>query len=116
VEALEIVRLVLRYTHIVGMALLLGGFAVQALAKQYRINSAMLYGSIAQIVTGFVLAAPLPRDHQPDPAKLAVKMILAVVIAAMVIVVRQKESVAKGHFFAIGGVTLLTVAVATFWT
>jgi hypothetical protein len=116
VEALEIVRLVLRYLHLIGVALLLGGFAVQALAGQYRINSAMVYGAITQIVTGFALAAPLPRDEQPDPAKLAVKLILAVAIAAMVIVVRGKDAVAKGHFLAIGGLTLVTVGVATFWT
>jgi hypothetical protein len=116
VEALEIVRLVLRYLHLVGVALLLGGFAVQALAAQYRINSAMLYGAVAQIATGFALAAPLGRDEQPPPAKLAVKMVIALLIAAMVIVVRNKDSVAKGHFFAIGGMTLLNIGVATFWT
>jgi len=116
VEAWEIVRLVLRYLHLVGVALLLGGFAVQALAREYRINSAMVYGAITQIVTGFALSAPLPRDEQPDPAKLAVKLIIAVIIAAMVIVVRGKANVAKGHFLAIGGLTLVNIAVAVFWT
>ncbi len=115
-EALEIVRLVLRYLHIVGVALLLGGFAVQALAGRFKINSAMLYGAITQIVTGFLLAAPLGRDEQPEPAKLAVKGLLALMIAAMVIVVRSKDSVAKGHFYAIGGLTLVNIGVAVFWT
>ena len=115
-DALEIVRLSLRYLHIVGVALLLGGFAVQAFARQYRINSAMLYGSIAQIVTGVALAAPLGRDEQPDTAKIAIKLILALLIAAMVIVVRDKPTVAKGHFLAIGGTTLVTIGVAVFWT
>jgi hypothetical protein len=116
VEALETVRLVLRYTHLIGVALLLGGFAVQVFARQFRINAAMFYGVLVQLVTGFLLAAPLPRDEQPDPAKLAVKLVIAVLIAAMVIVVRNKQTVAKGHFYAIGGMTLLNMAVATFWT
>jgi hypothetical protein len=116
VEALEFVRLALRFVHIIGVALLLGGFAVQVLGQQYRINSAMLYGAITQIVTGFLLAAPLGRDEQPHPAKLAVKLVLALLIAAMVIVVRNKDSVAKGHFLAIGGLTLVNVGVAVFWT
>lgn len=115
-DALEIVRLGLRYLHIVGVALLLGGFAVQVFARQYRINSAMLYGAIAQVVTGVALAAPLGRDEQPEPAKLAVKGIIALLIAAMVIVVRGKDSVAKGHFLAIGGLTLVNIGVAVFWT
>jgi hypothetical protein len=115
VEALEVVRLLLRFTHILGVALLFGGFAVQYLAKDLRINSAMLYGAITQVVTGLALAAPLPRDEQPDPAKLAVKLIVAVMIAAMVVVVRNRDTVAKGHFLAIGGLTVLNVAVATFW-
>ncbi len=114
-EALEIVRLGLRYLHIVGVALLLGGFAVQVLAAQFRINSAMLYGAVAQLITGFFLAAPLGRDEQPEPAKLAVKGLIALMIAAMVIVVRNKDSVAKGHFYAIGGLTLVNIGVATFW-
>lgn len=114
-EALEVVRLVLRFTHILGVGLLFGGFAVQYLAKDLRINSAMLYGAIAQVLTGIALAAPLPRDEQPDPVKLAVKLLVAVMIAAMVIVVRNRDAVAKGHFLAIGGLTVANVAVATFW-
>jgi hypothetical protein len=112
----EIVRLALRDLHIIGVALLLGGFAVQVLAKQYRINTAMIYGALAQIVTGLLLALPLPRAHQPEPAKLAVKLVIAVAIAAMVLVVRGKRSVAPGHFFAIGGMTVVNILVATFWT
>lgn len=114
-EALEFVRLLVRYVHLIGVALLLGGFAVQVFARQYRINSAMLYGAIIQIVTGLILATPLPRDSQPDPAKLAVKLFVAVMIAAMVIVVRDRPTVAKGHFLGIGGFTLANMAVATFW-
>jgi predicted cobalt transporter CbtA len=110
------VRLALVFLHLVGLALLLGGFAVQVLGRQLRINTAMVYGVATQLVTGFLLAAPFPdRAHQPEPAKLAVKAIVAIVIAAMVLVVRKKRSVAAGHFYAIGGMTLLNMAVALFW-
>lgn len=113
---LEVVRLVLRFGHIVGVALLLGGFAVQALARQHRINSAMVYGVLTQLVTGIALSAPLRGEgREPEPAKLVVKLVLALLLAAMVIVVRKKESVAAGHFWAIGGVTLLEIGVAVFW-
>lgn len=111
----EFVRLALLFVHFIGVSLLLGGFAVQALAKVPKINTAMVYGALTQVVSGVLLAAPLGRDDQPDPAKLAVKGLVAVLIAAMVIVVRKKETVAAGHFYAIGGMTVLNIAVAVFW-
>ena len=108
-------RLALLFVHLIGVSLLLGGFFAQVLARQFRIGPAMLYGALVQIVSGALLSAPLGREHQPDPGKLAVKAVIALVIAAMVVVVRDKPSVAKGHFYAIGGMTLLNVAVAVFW-
>lgn len=112
---MEALRLMLRYAHLVGFALLLGGFAVQYLSGKFRVNSAMLAGSVVQLVTGLALAAPLGRVVQPDPAKLAVKGLLALLIVIMVWVVRRKDSVAFGHFLAIGLLTLLNAGVATFW-
>ena len=74
-------RLALRYVHLVGFGLLLGGAVVQYLSGRIRINPAMLWGAVIQVVTGLALAAPLPRPKQPEPAKLAVKLVLALMIA-----------------------------------
>ncbi|WP_412541636.1 hypothetical protein R8Z50_03480 [Longispora sp. K20-0274] len=112
---MEALRLTLRYVHLIGFALLLGGVVVQYLSGKIRINSAMLAGSAVQLLTGIALAAPLGRAVQPDPAKLAVKGVIALLIFIMVWVVRKKESVATGHFLAIGGMTLINAGVATFW-
>lgn len=115
-DALEIVRLVLRYVHLVGFALLLGGFCVQYLANRLRISSAMLWGAGIQVVTGIVLSAPLRGEGaEPEPAKLGVKLVLALLIAGMVFGVRKRETVARGHFVAIGALTLINAAVAVFW-
>jgi hypothetical protein len=111
----EFLRLALLFVHLIGLSLLLGGFASQVFARQFRIGPAILYGAVTQVVSGLLLAAPLGRDEQPSPAKLAVKLVIALLIAAMVIVVRDKQSIAKGHFYAIGGLTLVNVAVAVFW-
>ncbi|NJC69444.1 hypothetical protein HC031_06880 [Planosporangium thailandense] len=112
---MEALRLVLRYAHLVGFAVLLGGSVAQYLSGRIRINPAMLYGAGAQVVTGLALAAPLPRDHQPDPVKLAVKGIVAVMIFVMVFFPRKRAEVNKGHFLAVVGLTLANAAVATFW-
>lgn len=115
-DTLEIVRLVLRYAHLIGFALLFGGFCVQYLAGRLRINSAMLWGAGIQLVTGIALSAPLRGEGaEPAPAKLGVKLVLALLIAVMVFAVRKRESVARGHFIAIGALTLINAAVAVFW-
>jgi len=112
----EILRLVLRYAHLIGFAVLLGGAVVQYLSRPLRINPAMLWGSAIQLVTGIALAAPLRGDDpEPAPAKLVVKLVIAVLIAIMVWVPRKRPEVNQGHFAAIVGLTLVNAAVATFW-
>ena len=82
-----------------------------------RINSAMLWGAIIQLITGAGLAAPLrgADEDEPDPAKLAVKGVIALAIFAMVFFSRKREAVNRGHFLAIVGLTLVNAAVAVFW-
>lgn len=113
---MEALRLVLRYAHLIGFALLLGGAIAQYLTARLRINPAMLWGAGIQVVTGLALAAPL-RDEgeEPAPAKLAVKALLAVAIFAMVFFSRKRAEVNRGHFLAVAGLTLVNAAVATFW-
>ncbi|MEV6527011.1 hypothetical protein AB0M43_34290 [Longispora sp. NPDC051575] len=112
---MEALRRILLFVHLIGFALLFGGVVVQYLSGRIRINTAMLAGSAVQLLTGVALAAPFKREVDLDPAKLAVKGVLALLIFIMVWVVRKKESVATGHFLAIGGMTLINAGVATFW-
>lgn len=114
---MEALRLVLRYAHLIGFALLLGGAIAQYLTARLRINTAMLWGAAVQVLTGLALAAPLRGggDAEPAPAKLAVKAVLAVTIFAMVFFSRKRAEVSRGHFLAIAGLTLINAAVATFW-
>ncbi|MGH3660633.1 MAG: hypothetical protein ACRDTQ_02080 [Micromonosporaceae bacterium] len=111
---MELLRLALRYIHLLGFALLFGGFAAQYFASKFRINSSMLWGALLQLLTGVLLSAPWPGVEHVYP-KIGVKLVLAVLIAVMVIVPRKRKQVAKGHFIAIGAMTLLNVAVAVFW-
>ncbi len=110
-------RLILLYLHLIGFALLLGGAVAQYLTGTIRINAAMLWGAIAQLVTGIGLAAPLRGggDAEPEPAKLAVKGVIAIMIFVMVFFSRRRETVNTGHFMAVVGLTLVNAAVAVFW-
>lgn len=114
---MEALRLILRYIHLVGFALLLGGAIVQYLSGKLRVNAAMLWGAIIQLITGIALSAPLRGDEadEPAPAKLTVKLVIAILIFVMVFFSRKRESMNKGHFLAIVGLTLVNAAVAVFW-
>ena len=114
---MEALRLILRYAHLIGFALLLGGAVMQYLTGKLRINPAMLWGSIIQLVTGIALSAPLRGggDDEPSPVKLGVKLLIAILIFVMVFVPRRRAEVNRGHFIGIVALTLINAAVATFW-
>lgn len=114
---MEALRLILRYAHLIGFALLLGGAVMQYLSGKLRINPAMLWGAIIQVLTGIALAAPLRGggDAEPNPVKLGVKLVIAILILIMVFVPRKRTEINKGHFIAIVVLTLVNAAVAVFW-
>ncbi|WP_432903131.1 hypothetical protein ACQP1S_04080 [Micromonospora matsumotoense] len=112
---MEALRLILLYVHLIGFALLLGGAVAQYVSGRLRINAAMLWGSMIQLLTGVGLSAPLRDGDEPAPAKLVTKLVLALLIFVMVFFSRKREQVARGHFLAIVGLTLVTAAVAVFW-
>nr|MDT0658081.1 hypothetical protein [Micromonospora sp. DSM 115978] len=112
---MEALRLVLLYAHLIGFALLLGGALTQYLTGKVRINSAMLWGAIIQVITGIGLSAPLRDGDEPAPAKLVTKLVIGLMIFVMVFFSRKREAVNSGHFLAIIGLTLVNAAVAVFW-
>jgi hypothetical protein len=111
----EPLRLILLYAHLIGFALLLGGSITQYLTGTLRINTAMLWGAIVQVVTGVALSAPLRDGDEPPTAKLAVKAVIGLAIFAMAFFSRKREQVNRGHFLALVGLTLVNAAVAVFW-
>ena len=114
---MEALRLTLLFIHLVGFALLFGGAVAQFMSRTLRINPAMLWGSIIQLLSGVGLAAPLRGggDAEPSPVKLAVKGVIAILIFVMVFFSRKRADVNRGHFIAIVALTLANAAVAVFW-
>ncbi|MCZ7420968.1 MULTISPECIES: hypothetical protein [unclassified Micromonospora] len=112
---MEALRLILLYVHLIGFALLLGGAIAQYLTGKIRVNAAMLWGSVIQLLTGIGLSAPLRDGDEPAPAKLVTKLVLALLIFVMVFFSRKRDEVNRGHFLAIVGLTLVNAAVAVFW-
>ena len=113
---MDILRLALRYLHLIGFALLFGGFLARWVARELRVSVVMRAGLGTMIITGLLLALPFPRDVELDYVKLGVKLGIAFVIGAtMGVAIKRGEAVNRGHFAAIGVLALINAAVAVFW-
>ena len=111
----------LRYTlltlHILGAAAIIGPAFDQLRSDTKRITTAMVWGARAQILTGIALVGVAYADgddHEPDSAKLAVKLLIALAVVGIAESQRKKDAVTWG-FWAVTGLTVVNVVVAVFW-
>ncbi len=118
----EIVRDLLLVLHFVGLAALLGGWFVQISDDTKHMTMAMWHGVLTQLVTGVLLVGVRYPLHDavdyfaiPSSAKVGIKFAVAVAVAGLVYVGKKKATVTTGYWGAVGGLTLLNVAVAVFW-
>ena len=116
---MEFLRHLLLVLHFVGLASLLGGFMVQVSAATKHVNPAMLHGSLTQLVTGVLLVGVdegIGGGTAPNNAKMGVKLAVLLIILVLLFVHRRRDQLAKPIYFTIGGLTLLNIVVAVFWT
>lgn len=110
-------REVLLFVHLVGFAALFGGALVQARDAVRVVNVAMLYGALAQVVSGIFLVGVIEGAGDPiDHTKVAVKFAVGLVVAVLCWVNRSKPAVPHGLFTGILLLTLGDAAVAVFWS
>lgn len=113
---MELIRDVVLFAHLLGFGALFGGAIVQLRDPVKVINSVMLIGVLAQVVSGIVLVGVLEGLDEPiDTVKVAVKFGVGLVVAVLCWVNRSKREVPTGLF---GGIVLLTLAeagIAVFW-
>ena len=119
---MEIVRDILLFGHLLGMASLLGGAVVQMRGRDRVVNPAMFHGSVVQVVSGVLLVGTAyaldegAEGADVDNAKVGVKAVVAVAVLILCWLNRKRPTVSEAVFFAIFGLTLLNVAVAVFWS
>jgi hypothetical protein len=115
----EFLRLLLRYLHLVGFALLIGAWAAQYLTDRLRVNAVMRTGLGTMIGTGLLLAIPFPSGVDLNYVKLGVKLVIALGIGALFGVAATRERagrpVTRPLFLSIGGLALVNAAIAVFW-
>ncbi|MET9680304.1 hypothetical protein [Streptomyces coeruleorubidus] len=106
--------------HIIGIAVLLGGFLTQMKAMgagTARYTPAMLHGALTMLVTGVILVGLNQADDQTvNNIKIGVKLALLIVILGLVYVKRDDEKVDKGLFGLVGALTTANVFIAVLWT
>jgi hypothetical protein len=115
-DRMDLVHDVLLFLHLIGMASLFGGLFVQVKSSPRVVNNAMFHGILTQLVTGLLLVGVLEGGDDPvDHAKIGVKLVIALVIGALVVMNRKKGALTNGMYGALMGLTVLEIGVAVFW-
>lgn len=105
--------------HFLGLAAIIGVFLVQMRAKSGFRTDILLAGAITQVVTGLALVALRQMgDLSVDNAKIAVKLIIALVVLVAAVIARinkRKGGKVKPAFHAAGGLAIVNVVIAVLW-
>jgi FtsH-binding integral membrane protein len=114
---MDFLRDLLLFFHFIGLAALFGGLFVQVKAQPRVVNNAMFHGILTQLVTGLALVGVLEGMPGEDVnhAKIGVKLVVALVIGALILVGRKKRVLGNGLYVTLLGLTVLNIGVATFW-
>lgn len=99
------------FLHLIGFALLLGAAVAQYVTGQIRINAPMVWGSAVAALSGMVISVPVGAGAWLNPAAIITKLVIAASIFAMVFFSSQRQTVNRGHFLAIIGLTLVNAMV-----
>lgn len=111
---MEIVKGILVVIHLLGWALVLGGVATRM--RKPEINAGVWHGILTALVTGVLLTGIAEMGDDPvNHVKIAVKLVVAIVVAVLVWRGRRQESVSTGYLGLIAGLTTLNVALAVLW-
>lgn len=116
---MDFLRLVLVFLHILGAAAIVGGWL--AAFKTPTVTQWQWIGALTQLITGLLLVgvAQMGDVDGPNNAKVAVKLLIALVVVVAAFIGRRKvknnQDVPKGLAHAVGGMAFINVAVAVFW-
>jgi hypothetical protein len=114
----EFVRLLLVFLHLLGMAVLVGTFLLQRRAPAGGApNAGWLHGAGLQLVTGVALQLLSPlTDADYNHMKLGIKLLVLVVIGGLALGFTLKKTSPSWLNPTLGGLVVLNVGLAVFWT
>ena len=113
--------------HFIGWAIVLGGYL--ASLRSPGLYKGVFHGALTALVAGIAMVGigeasvwETWPNGGPDMAKIGVKLVIALVIAVLAFVAKRQGAkaadgaVAPGVKHAIGGLTLVNILVAVFWS
>lgn len=112
---MDVAHQLLVLLHLVGFAALFGGGLVQLRSRDPEINAAMLYGSVASLLSGIALWV-LPEWRGPEPSLITmiVKTVLTAFVTMLAIVNRRYLSIPRGLLLLITTLVLAIVVLTVF--
>lgn len=116
---MEIIKGILVVLHIVGFGAVFGSALAQLPAAKIgraRITSGLFHGLNLMFLTGVLLVLMKYALGEPvDNLKISLKMVVLIVMIALTLMNRKKESVTGGIIGAIAGLGVLNVVLAVLW-
>ncbi len=114
---MEILYKVFLVLHFIGWAIVLGGLF--ASLKSPGVYKGVFHGALTAVVAGIVMvgiASGSDAVADPNNTKIAVKLIVALVVAALAFVANKEgKKVSPGVKYRIAGLTIANILVAVFW-
>ncbi len=113
---MELLKNLLLVLHLIGWAMVLGG--VLATMRAPKLAPGVLHGALTALVTGILMVGVIEMGdlHPVDHTKIGVKLVIALVVTALVVVGQRKpEKVTTGYLGAIAGLTVANIAIAVLW-
>ncbi|MCK1803769.1 hypothetical protein MTQ12_12035 [Brevibacterium sp. R8603A2] len=92
---MEILRDLLVFIHLLGMAIIIGSYFANLRAP--RVVSGMLHGAYLQLVTGLLLVTVLEFTDgvEINHMKIGIKLVLAILVAVFAFIGARKEKAAR---------------------
>ncbi len=118
-DALETLRGVVLLVHLVGFAIMFGGWVVEAAARRFQATRLMDVGVLVAGAAGLVLAAPWGIDGELNYVKIGIKLAVLIVVGALIGIStsrrRKGSPLPSGVFWLIGVLILFNAAIAILW-
>lgn len=114
---MDVVYNLLLVLHLIGWAIVLGATLVSF--REPRVPTASMHGILTALITGLAMVGVASAEvagPEPNNAKVAVKLIIALVVTVLVWRgIRTPARVSAGYLGAIAVATVVNIAIAVFW-
>ena len=108
---------ILVFLHIIGAAIIIGLWIAHF--RTPKVLPGQFHASPLMLITGLLLVGIAEVTGSPNHIKIAVKILIALSIAAAAFIGQRKykagEPISTGLAHAVGGLAVINVAVATIW-